>query len=370
MKLIITGVHSTPAIALIDYLRQTTLKNQVEIVYVGRKYPIDGEKTVSLDFQEISKRKIKFISLEAGRLTRFLSIRSLINFIKTPLGFFQASLILIKERPNKILSFGGYIALPMAVMAFFLSIPVYTHEQTINPGLTNRIIAFFARKVFCSFEENLKQFPIKKTILTGNPIRQAVFQKIKNPCQFENKRPTVYITGGSLGSHGINLLIEEILEQLLLKYNVIHQTGETEEYQDFARLKKLKESLPSHIRNNYCLAKHFFEEEIGFVYDQTDLVIGRAGANSFFELLALKKSVIFIPLPWSAGNEQQKQAEIFKHFNIGEIFNQNKSSQELLQLIDKMINNLNFYQENFSQVSFLNKKNATETIAQEILIHK
>lgn len=368
MKFLITGVHSTPAIALIDYLRQSSLKDKVEIVYVGRKYPIDGEKTVSLDFREISKRRIKFIPLEAGRLTRILSLRSLENFLKTPLGFFQALSILKNEKPDKILSFGGYIALPVAIIGFFLGIPVYTHEQTINPGLANKIISIFAKKVFCAFEENMKQFPVKKTVLTGNPIRQAVFRRTKNPCKFISQRPVIYITGGSLGSHGINLLIEGIIDSLLSKYNVIHQTGETEEYQDFERLKNFRDKLLTEKRNSYFLVKHFFDEEIGSIYNQADLVISRAGANSFFELLALQKPVVFIPLPWSAGEEQQKQAEIFQHYKIGEIFNQTKPSHELLQLLDRMIDKLDYYKRNFSKVNFFVKKNAAETIAKEIFV--
>jgi len=366
MKLLITGVHSTPAIALIDSINDSLLKEKTEIVYVGRKYPLGGEKTISLDYKELNKRKIRFISFEAGRLTRFLSLRSIINVIKTPIGFFQALCILKKEKPDVILSFGGYIALPVSIIGFFLGIPVYTHEQTINPGLTNKIIALFAKKVFCSFEKSLKQFPGKKTVLTGNPIRKSVFNKSANPLNFQKDKPVIYITGGSLGSHGINLIIKEIINDLLGKYIVIHQSGDTQEYRDFEMLNDIRNQLPADRKMRYLLVKHFFDEEIGSIYDKSDLVISRAGANSFFELLALEKPTIFIPLPWSAGGEQQKQAEIFKKLKIGEIFSQGNSSGELLELIDKMINNLDFYKKNFTKTKFLIRKNASQIIIKEI----
>ncbi len=361
MKLLITGVHSTPAIALID-----SILGRAEIVYVGRKYPLGGEKTISLDYKELNKRKIRFISLEAGRLTRFLSLRSIINFIKTPIGFFQALRILKKEKPAVILSFGGYIALPVSIIGFFLGIPVYTHEQTINPGLTNKIIALFAKKVFCSFEENLRQFPKNKTILTGNPIRKSVFNIIKRPILINKTRPVIYVTGGSLGSHSVNLLIKEIISHLLDKYIIIHQTGETDKYEDFEKLTELKKNLPPEKQNYYYLVKHFSDDEIGYIYNQADLVVTRAGANTFFELLALEKPALFIPLPWAAGGEQQKHAEIFKKNGTGEIFLQEKPGQELLVLIDKMITNLNLYKRNFSKTKFLTNKNASEIIIQKV----
>lgn len=367
MKLLITGVHATPAVALIDAFADCPIKEKPEIVYVGRKYAVSGEKTISLEYKEITKRKIRFVNLEASRLARFLSIKTLINIFKLPIGFVKAFCIIKKEKPDIILSFGGYIALPVCFAGFFNRVPVYVHEQTVNPGLTNKIVALFAKTIFCSFEENLKQFPKNKTLLTGNPIRKSVFAPVKKPFILNKDRPVIYVTGGSLGSHSINLLIKEIIIRLLDKYIVIHQTGETEEYQDFESLTCFRESMEDSKKNNYFLAKHFFDDEIGYIYNQADLVIGRAGANTYFELLALAKPALFIPLPWSASGEQQEHANLFTKMGTGEIFAQDNSSQELLVLVDKMIDNLDFYKRNFIQSKFLIQKNASQIIIQKIL---
>ncbi len=164
-------------------------------------------------------------------------------------------------------------------------------------------------------------------------------------------RPVIYITGGSLGSHSINQLIKQILPTLLKKYIVIHQVGDTKEYQDFENLISLQLKLPKILQKNYFPQKFFFDDQIGYIYSLADIVISRAGANTFFELLALHKPTIFIPLPWSAGGEQELHAKIFKRAGVGEIFYQGENISKLIQLIDKMITNIDKYKKKFHQLT-------------------
>ncbi|MDO9028576.1 MAG: UDP-N-acetylglucosamine--N-acetylmuramyl-(pentapeptide) pyrophosphoryl-undecaprenol N-acetylglucosamine transferase, partial [Candidatus Roizmanbacteria bacterium] len=348
MKLLITGGHLSPALALIEELKK--IKKEVEIIFVGRKYPLDKEKTLSFEYKEIERKKISFVSLEAGRLTRALSVNSLLSLIKVPLGFFQAFFIINKHRPNLIMSFGGYLALPIVFWGYVFRIPVFTHEQTIKPGLANRLISFFSKKIFVAFEEVKNNFPKEKTYVSGNPVKSSIFKIEKKPFQIKKDQPVIYVTGGSLGSHSVNLHIKKILEQLLEKFIIIHQVGENKEYHDFEDLVLMKKSLSKEKKSRYFLAKHFFDDEVGYVYSLTDLVVGRAGANTFFELLALKKPALFIPLPWSSGREQQHHAEIFAKAGAGEIFHQIEPSEKLLRLIYQMIGKIDYYQNNFKHL--------------------
>jgi len=365
MKILVTGGHLTPALAVIDEIERFAPKN-TEIIFAGRKYALDHEKTVSLEYQEITKRGIKFFPLRAGRLTRSFSWSSLRAIFRLPLGFWDGLLVVAKEKPNCILSFGGYLALPIAFWAFIFGIPVYTHEQTISPGLANRIIGLVAKKIFVSFKEARDYFNPRKTIITGNPLRESIFDKTGKTISVEVKRPTIYITGGSLGSHSLNVLIIKILPQLLKKYNIIHQVGDTKEYQDYEKLLKIKAELGD-LGKYYYPRKHFFDNEIGYIYSLSDLVVGRAGANTFFELLALKKPALFIPLPWAAGGEQMKHALIFEKAKTGRIFNQKDDSQTLLTMIETMMENISDYRKNFHKLNYLCLKDASATIAGEIL---
>lgn len=364
MKILITGGHLAPALAVIEEISSTYKES--EIIFVGRKYALDSEKTVSLEYKEIEKRKIKFIPLQAGRLTRIFSFKTIRNILRIPLGFLNGFFIVLNNKPDVILSFGSYIALPIVFWGFLFKIPVYTHEQTINPGQANKIIGLFSKKIFVAFDESKKYFNQKKIIMSGNPVRKSIFSVNNKILTFNKDRPVIYVTGGSLGSHSINLHIKKIIVSLLHCYIVIHQVGDTKQYHDFEDLLSFREKLPDELKKRYYLKKHFFENEIGYIYDQSDLVIGRSGANTFFELIALKKPAIFIPLPWSSGREQQRHAEIFAKAKTGEVFHQIEPSEKLYRLIKIMLSKIDFYRNNFTNLKAYYKQDANKLIVSEI----
>ncbi len=364
MKLLITGGHLAPALALIEEIQKS--KKDVDVIFVGRKYPTDQERTLSLEYKEISKKKLDFVSLEAGRLTRVISVSSLIGILKIPIGFLKAFFIINQYRPDVIMSFGGYLALPLVFWGYVFRSPVFTHEQTIKPGLANNLISFFSKKIFVSFDEVKDNFPKNKTYVSGNPVKPSIFKIVNKPFVIKKDRQVIYITGGSLGSHSINMHIKKILVKLLNSYIVVHQVGDTKEYHDYEDLLLIKNQLPKDLQQRYFLVKHFFDDQIGYIYSISDLVIGRSGANTFFELLALKKPALFIPLPWSSGREQQHHAEIFVKAGCGEIFYQITPSEKLFRLIDQMIGRISYYQKNFKNLSRFYKKDVSKYLVNEI----
>lgn len=366
MKLLITGGHLTPALAVIDKIIDSPQKDTTSLIFVGRKYALDSEQTLSLEYKELSKRNISFISLQAGRITRLITFRSFINMLKIPIGFIHAFIILRQQLPDVILSFGGYLAIPVAVVGWLLRVPVYTHEQTICPGLANRTIAFFSKKIFYSFPESKYFFPPHKSILSGNPVRSTVFKIIDKSIDIDTTKSIIYVTGGSLGSHGINEHIRNILPELLQDYVVIHQIGDIKEYDDYEHLLRYRRTLSDEIKKRYFPVKHFFDNEIGYIYSVSDMVVARAGANTFFELIHLKIPTIFIPLPWSAQKEQQKHAEFFKNNKIGEVFEQKEQSTHLLELIRTVFSHKDAYIKNFEALPYQIRRDASDVIIHEI----
>lgn len=363
MRLIITGGHVTPALALIDELKS---RKNVEMFFIGKKYNSDTDKSLTLEYNEITALNLPFFNLNTGRLTRLFNCQTLLEILKIPLGMLNAWRIINKIKPDRILSFGGYLALPVAFCGFLRNIPVYTHEQTINPGIANRIIGIFAKKIFLSFPETNNNWNKNKVIITGNPIRQQVFKHHILGWLPNKNQKLIYITGGSLGAHSINQHISRIINQLTLKYTVIHQTGDTQEYNDFTVLSNLRLKLPKIQQENYIVKKHISGDEIGSVYWCSDLIIGRAGANTVSELIALKKPAILIPLPWAAGQEQLKHAEYLYKNKVAEIFDQNKASIELLDLIEKTISSLKEYQKSYLKFISHNQNNAAKILANSI----
>lgn len=355
MKVLITGGHITPALAVADELKN------VEVVFVGRKFALSSDSSESLEFKEIKKKGFTFLDLPAGRLTRTLTLQTITNVIRIPLGFLKAFLIVQREKPNVVLTFGGYIALPIAVAAYLNHVPVITHEQTIRPGAANRFIGRLARRIFISFPEAKKYFPLSKVILSGNPIRHEVGLIQREIPNFKKIKPILYITGGSLGSHDINKMVFEILPELLKTFIVIHQTGSSSEFKDDEYAKSLKSQ-------DYFSYDHIESDLVGFVYGQADLVIGRAGANTVFELLALKKPSILIPLPWSAFGEQQLHAEYMKSLGVAEVFDQTKGSDKLLLHITEMYRSLEKYRKNFDTINLpYDSTSSAKQISKEVL---
>lgn len=355
MKVLITGGHITPALAVVDELKDC------DVVIVGRQHALSADRSDSLEYKEVIRKNLRFINLNAGRLTRVLSFSSFVNAAKIPLGLVSAMLILKKERPDVVLTFGGYIALPVALAASILKIPIITHEQTIRPGSANSFIARLAKKIMISFPASSHYFPSGKTVLSGNPVRKEVLKVVDKIKNFKKNKPVVYITGGSTGSHDLNSLIFKILPELLKKYTVIHQTGSSTEFRDFDKTAMYK-------NDNYFPFTHIESNLIGYVYLQSDLVISRGGANTVFELLATKKPSIIIPLPWSAFDEQQKHAEYLRSLGVAEIFDQSRPSEELLSAVESILASLEKYRKNFDTIDQpYESQNPAKQIAKEVM---
>lgn len=354
MKLIITGGHLSPLLSIID-----VLPKDIEVLVIGRKHALEGDSAFSLEYQTLKNKKIPFRSITAARLQRKFTSRTFFSLLKFPFGLWQSFLILKKFKPNVVLTFGGYISLPVVFSAFVLCIPVVIHEQTLEAGLANRISSFFAKKVCISWESSKKFFPRKKTILTGNPIRKFLI------FQFSNREhlPIIYITGGSLGSHSINVLVEDCLKKLLEKYIIFHQVGDAKEYLDYDRLFKLKNSFEKKLQERYLLTKFVIPDEVGTILQKADLVISRSGINTVSELIFFKKLCLLIPLPYSQNNEQIKNALFLKGLGFGEVVSQKELTPEkLFGLIQSMIENKDLYQKKIEEAKFSIRKDAASKI--------
>jgi len=360
-KILITGGHLSPALAVIEELKK---RKEWKDFFVGRKHPLEGDKALSLEYKTIKKLEIPFFDLKTGRLQRRFTRYTISSLLKIPSGLIQAFSLVAKLKPDIILSFGGYLALPVVVAGWFLKVPIVTHEQTMTSGLANKFIGLLAKKICLSWPETVKSFPKEKVVLTGNPVRREIFNNqqltISNQLSNENL-PLIYITGGSLGAHSINEVILKILPQLLKKYRIIHQCGDSITYQDYQKLDARRYSLDTKLRKRYYLTKFVGLEDIGWVLNNAGLVISRAGANTVTELLALAKPAILIPLPWSGGGEQEKNAKILKNLGSAEVLSQEKLTGETLyQCIESLMQNIGKYKKNAEKGKGLVILNAAE----------
>lgn len=331
-KVFITGGHFAPAKAVLSKLTGW------KVFYVGRKCSMEGEKALALEYLELhDKNNITYLCLTTGRLQRKFLVnigQSIWSLFKIPIGFTEALYWLVRYQPDVVLSFGGYVAVPVVVGAWLLGIPVATHEQTKTVGLANRIIRLFGAKV----------------LETGNPLREEI---LKAKVQ---RTDLIYITGGNQGSHVINRAIFEIVPKLVKKYHVLHQTGDSS-YGDFEKAPKIA---------NYEARKFLTAEESAQVLAKAYIVVSRAGANTVEELAYLGKPAILVPIGWAREDEQEKNAETLAKVGLAEIVPEEQlSGKKLLETIEKITRNYDEYKAAAKMARELVHPEAAERIVAE-----
>lgn len=319
--ILITGGHLTPAIATIKQLLQ--LKSRV--TFVGRKY-VNSNQTKSHESVQIKKLGIQFIHFDAPKLHRKPVKNNLYEIPKFIPSIKQARKIIRKTQPDAILTFGGYLALPIVLVSKYHHIPIITHEQTTKTGLANSIISNFATISAYSWPQNISQFPYqnrlaKTKFLTGNPVRPEFISPQKQPAWLANhhNKPLIYITGGNQGARDINHYIYQHVQKLSSVYTIVHQYGHT------PPLKSLQ-------AKSYYAKPWYEAAEAAWLMQNSDLVISRSGANTVTELLVTQSRSIQIPLPTSARKEQQINAQLLSQLGLAIILPES-SIANLPQLI-------------------------------------
>lgn len=304
ITLLLTGGHVTPAIATIEEIRSRF--PGWKLIFVGRKHSLEGKNILSEEYRLIHELGIPFFPITAGRLKRDGGLSAVTALGKIPIGFVQAMLTVVRFRPAVIVTFGGYVALPVAMSAKLFGIPVVTHEQTTRPGLANRLIARIATRTCVSFPET-KTMLGDDVVLTGLPLRRAVLTKSpQKPFDVPDDKPILFVVGGSTGSVSVNAAVFAALPVLLQTYIVVHQVGRLSEQTSQTVADKLTKKLAEH----YIHRAYFSAVEYSWAMHNSSIVIGRSGANTVMEIALAAKTAICIPLPWAAENEQFHNAVV------------------------------------------------------------
>lgn len=373
-KVIVTGGgsggHISAALSIISSLQERYILSSKNFLYIGGDLGMEGEKPGNSLEQKIMKDK-DFNSqyIRAGKLQRSFSFNTIRLVFRSFLGFWDSYKIVRRFKPDLVISTGGFVTVHVCLIAKLFKAKVYLHEQTSTVGLTNKIVGKICDKVFISFASSKRYFPKDKTVLTGNVVRQEIFdtnghtkviQGIKD-MQKESELPLIYISGGGLGSHVINNTVKDALNLLLQKYQIILQCGDNKVYKDFDVLSKVKDGLDQEKRGRVFLVKYLNEKEIGYVLNNIDLYVGRAGANTVYELGVLQIPSIFIPIPWVTHNEQYENAKVLKDLGLAEILNEGELTGESLVLkIDRSLSKERVISKD--KIKEIFKTNANESI--------
>lgn len=302
-----TGGHLFPGIAIADELMTRNPENRILFMSTGNPF----EKTV------LSKTEypLKAITAEGIKGRGILSqVRSA---LKIPRGIIESLWGLKQFRPNLIVGVGSYSAGPVVLGAWLIGIKIILHEQNIIPGITNRLLSRFAKRICVSFKETKSYFKSQKIRITGNPVRKEILELVRSQREHDaagkkEKGPfRILVFGGSQGAHSINLAVMESLEFFKNKdaFFFVHQVGP----QDMEIVKSAYRC-----QGIACTVKIFFTD-MGHQYQKADLIICRAGATTIAEITAIGKGVLFVPFPFAADNHQELNARTLSDNGAAEL---------------------------------------------------
>ncbi len=327
-KIVLTGGgtagHVTPNLALLPSLKEAGF----EIAYIGSYTGI--ERQLVTDFG------IRYTGVSTGKFRRYLDVKNLTDPFRVIKGFGEAKRFLKEYKPDVVFSKGGFVSVPVVRAAHSLGIPCIIHESDMTPGLANKLCYSSAIKICCNFPETVSSLPEKKAVLTGTPIREELFTgdaaKGREVCGFENDKPVIMVTGGSLGAMAVNQAVRDALPVLLEKYNVVHLCGKN-------KIDNMMLTIPGYKQFEYI------KEEMKDLFALADVVISRAGANAICEILALRKPNILIPLPSKASRgDQLLNAKSFEAQGYSLVLDQDDLTNKLIsETVDSVYENRDKY---------------------------
>lgn len=297
-----SGGHTSAAVAIATMLRD--LSPDAGLLWIGSAGGVE---------REVAKRSdIAFQVISVGKFRRYWSIDNLLDAPRIIRGIIQSICILRKVKPDVVVGTGGFVSVPVVIGARILSIPVVVHEQTVVPGLANRIAGRFAARILLSHAEAAGYFKGNKTVVVGNPLRRELKTLPDRASALERlgldpTLPILYVTGGAQGSRALNRLIIEALPALLVNWQVIHQCGNIAGEYSFDALKRRLDKIPQGA-SHYVLTP-YIADELADVLAAADVLVTRSGAAIINEIIHLGLASVLVPYPHSVGNEQQLLAE-------------------------------------------------------------
>ena len=308
-----TAGHVIPHVAIIDELK----KHFDKIYYVGRDNSLEQNLVKDLD-------GVKFYAINTVKFERRICLDNFKIPFKLISAVREAKNLLKKLKPSVVFSKGGYVSLPIVLAAYKLKIPCVTHESDLSAGLTTKLIARKCKAVLTSFEETAHKF--KNGVYTGSPIREQLFKWDRKSAlkffNFKGKKPVLLITGGSSGATKLNEIAFSARTTLLETFDIIHLVGKGK--QDGVQ-------LPGYFQAEYLT-------NMGDALNLADVVVSRGGANTLFELLALNKPSLIIPLP--KGNSRGDQVLNARYFAekklVKTLLQENLTYQSLIYNVNEL----------------------------------
>lgn len=352
-----SGGHVYPILAVKSAFAKAMAKKQTLERKTGINFLYVGPNGFAAEVFKTNNIKCQFIT--AGKLRRYFSLLNFLDILKTPLSLIQSLWHVFWFMPDIIFSKGGFGSIAVVLAGWLYKIPIIIHESDSVPGLVNKILRFSAKKIIVSFKNTQQYFPNKKTVLLGNPIREELTQGNKEDGKrlfgLASEKPIVLIVGGSQGAKKINDIILNTLPRLLEKCEIIHICGK-------------KHFKPIINQAGYHLYPFLEVEKLKHAYAASDLIVSRAGAGSIFEISAVGKPSILIPLSSAASNHQSKNAWVLAQLGGALVLKEkNLTINMFLEAVFNLLDNPEKMKEMSIKTKSFYNPTVNQKIAEEIL---
>lgn len=284
-----TGGHLFPGLAVAEVWMSRA--PSASVVFLGSPTGMEADVVPRYGYQ--------FLPLESRRLKNSGIVQRLSSLVRMPFIILKAWQLIRRAKPICVLGVGGYVSGPAVLAASLAGIPTAVAEQNARPGLTNRLLGRWVRRVYTAFPEAKDFFPAQKVRMLGNPVRQAFA-----PSELREMEPIrrILILGGSQGARSINETMPTVLAEVaetFSDFEVLHQAGRGRD--ESVRAAYARAGL-SNVRVSD------FIEDMAAEIKQSHLVIGRSGATTVAELAAVGRAAYFIPFPFAADDHQAANA--------------------------------------------------------------
>ncbi len=296
MKVIIagggTGGHLFPAVALGEEMIRE--RPEIDVLFVGT--------SAGLEAKWLPKSGYKYELFEMHGIRGHSAIeraRASVEFARAVGLAFE---LVRRFRPGIIVSAGGYASASIGAAAILTRTPLVLMEQNTRPGLVNRTLSRFAKKICVGFSDSADYFSQSKVVVTGNPTR---FRYRPDRSPREDRQLQILVLGGSSGAHRLNIGVVgafKICGKSVINLHVVHQTGEADvelvrsAYREFGFA---AEVVP-------------FIDDIANALHRADLVIARSGAMTVTDIALGARAAIFVPYPFHKDLQQVHNARVIE----------------------------------------------------------
>jgi UDP-N-acetylglucosamine--N-acetylmuramyl-(pentapeptide) pyrophosphoryl-undecaprenol N-acetylglucosamine transferase len=288
-----TGGHLFPALALAEEIRK--LRRGAQMLFIGTKGKLEA--------RVVPQRGYPFRTIWISGFHRRLTVENLLFPLKVVVSLVQSLFVIRQFRPDAVIGTGGYVCGPILWVASLLGVPTFVHESNSYPGVTTRMLAGRATRVYIAFEATRRWLKRTDNVeLVGTPTRDSLGTVSKE----EGRRffglgaegKTVLVFGGSLGATSVNNAILERLDEFHAEgIQLIWQTGEA----DYQRIRQRVAEKPIGWLG-------IFIDRMECAFAAADVVVCRAGALTIAELTRVGKAAILIPYPFAAADHQTHNA--------------------------------------------------------------